>query len=226
MAGGLTRDQQNLVHETEQLLHEARYDPRFAETMRGRGYNEESWAHGESLLEGLTSSGRAFEKAQSAKYKATNAVRKQREQVWAHSSALAQSCVSLFQGQTDVLNALGLHARRKDGNGVSEISKPKKNSKIEQLLNWQRNLFNVALNHPVTAPVLATNGFPTDILEQGVAGVESLARADYVQEQAKEASTQRRSERDAAYKLLRTWLRCAQRIAKLAKKERAGGLVG
>ena len=76
----------------------------------------------------------------------------------------------------------------------------------------------------MTAPVLATNGFPTDILEQGVAGVESLARADYVQEQAKEASTQRRSERDTAYKKLRTWLRCAQRIAKLAKKERASGV--
>ena len=133
MAGGLTRDQQNLVHETEQLLHEARYNPHFAETMRGRGYNEESWAHGESLLEGLTSSGRAFEKAQSAKYKATNAVRKQREQVWAHSSALAQSCVSLFQGQTDVLNALGLHARRKDGNGTSQIAKPK--SRLS-LISW------------------------------------------------------------------------------------------
>ena len=50
----------------------------------------------------------------------------------------------------------------------------------------------------MTAPVLATNGFPTDIPEQGIAGVESLARAGYVHEQAKEASTQRRSERDAA----------------------------
>ena len=50
----------------------------------------------------------------------------------------------------------------------------------------------------MTAPVLATNGFPTDILEQGIAGVESLARAGYVHEQAKEASTQRRSERDTA----------------------------
>lgn len=224
MAGGLTQDQQNLVYETEQLLHEARYDPYFAETMRSRGYNEESWAHGESLLEGLKSSGRAFEKAQSAKFKATNTVRKQRDQLWAHSSALAQSCVSLFQGQTDILNALGLHARRKDGNGISEISRPKKNSKIEQIVNWQRNLFEVALNHTEITPVLVANGFPVDLLEQDAASVEALARADYVQEQAKEASTQRRSERDTAYKKLRTWLRCAQRIAKLAKKERASGV--
>ncbi|MCB0165328.1 MAG: hypothetical protein KDI79_13945 [Anaerolineae bacterium] len=37
------------------------------------------------------------------------------------------------------------------------------------------------------------------------------------------SSSQRREEWDAAYKPLKTWLRCAQRVAKPAKKERAGG---
>ena len=227
MAGGLTQRQQKLVHEAEQLLHEARYNPDFAEMMKGRGYGEESWAHGEALVATMKAGGRAFERAQSEKFKATNIVMKQREKIWAHSSTLSQSCVSLFQGQTDFLNALGLHARRKDGNGGSDISKPNKTGKIEQVLNWQRNLFEVAQNHTEIASVLSTNGFPPDLLAQNLASVEAMARAEYVQEQTKKFSTQRRAERDDSYKLLRMWLRCAQRIAKLAKKDRDdGGVLG
>ena len=37
MKGGFTQDQIAVVGETEQLLHEARYDPQFAEMMRARG---------------------------------------------------------------------------------------------------------------------------------------------------------------------------------------------
>ncbi|MCB0170037.1 MAG: hypothetical protein KDJ97_05750 [Anaerolineae bacterium] len=226
MASGLTQDQERIVYETEQMLHEARYNPHFAEMMRDRGYNEESWAHGEGMLGTVKSAGRVYEKAQSTKLKATNAFRKQRDALWVHSSSLSQSCVNLFQGETDYLNALGLHARRKDGNGISEISKPSKSSKIEQVLSWQRNLFDVALNQPEIAAVLTTNGFPAELLAQCAASVESLARADHIQEQAKAESSQRRAERDAAYKPLKTWLRCVQRVAKVAKKERASGLVG
>ena len=41
------------------------------------------------------------------------------ETMWQFSSALAQTCTVLFQGRTEWLNALGLHARRKDGSGTS-----------------------------------------------------------------------------------------------------------
>ncbi|MCB9078477.1 MAG: hypothetical protein H6631_12835 [Anaerolineaceae bacterium] len=223
MASSLTEQQQKEVHEAEQLLHEARYDPQFAETMRRRGYNEESWAHGENLVNTLKSAGRAFEQAQSTKLGAANTLKRQRESLWTQSSLLSQSCVTLFQGQTDYLNALGLHGARRDGNGISRISKPDKYSKMEQVVAWQRNLFEVAQTHAQIAPILATNGFPADILAEGAAAVETLARADHAQEQAKTAAVQRRTERDAAHKTLRIWLRCAQRIAKAAKKDSTGG---
>ncbi|MCB9077035.1 MAG: hypothetical protein H6631_05560 [Anaerolineaceae bacterium] len=223
MAGGLTQRQQDIIHEGEQLLHEARYDPHFAETMRGRGYDEASWAHGQVLLEAVKATGRAFEQAQSAKLGATNTVKQRRDQMWTHSSTLSQSCVALFQGQTDYLNALGLHGGRKDSTEVSRISKPKKQGKVEHVLSWQRNLFEVAQNHTGIAPVLAANGFPAEILAQGAAAVEVLVRAEHEQEQAKANVSQRRIERDAAYKVFRTWLRCTQRIAHLAKQERTGG---
>lgn len=55
--GGMTQDQVKIVGETEQLLHDARYNPHFAEMMRERGYNEESWAYGESLLADVKNGG-------------------------------------------------------------------------------------------------------------------------------------------------------------------------
>ena len=133
MKGGFTQDQIAVIGETEQLLHEARYDPQFAEMMRARGYNEESWAHGESLLNDAKAAGRAKEQAESTKLGATNTYERQREEMWQFSSALAQTCTVLFQGRTEWLNALGLHARRKDGNGTSQIAKPK--SRLS-LISW------------------------------------------------------------------------------------------
>lgn len=38
-SGGMTKDQTEIVRETEQLLHDARYNAHFAEMMRERGYN-------------------------------------------------------------------------------------------------------------------------------------------------------------------------------------------
>ena len=200
MSGGFTQEQKAIIGETERLLHEARYDPAFAENMRERGYNEESWAYGESLLNTAKGAGRAKEKAESTKLGATNSYMSQREKMWQQSSSLARTCVVLFQGQTDRLNALGLHKRRKNGNGTSEISRPRRTAKLDEVVAWQRNLFEVAQNQPEIAAALATNGFPAEMLEQGASEVEALVRANNVQEQAKTAAVQRRKERDAAFK--------------------------
>ena len=226
MKGGFTQDQIAVIGETEQLLHEARYDPQFAEMMRARGYNEESWAHGESLLNDAKAAGRAKEQAESTKLGATNTYERQREEMWQFSSALAQTCTVLFQGRTEWLNALGLHARRKDGNGTSQIARPNKSAKLDLMVTWQRNLFDMAQNTPEIAASLANNGYPADMLAQGAAGVEALVRANHVQEQAKGAAVQRRKERDAAFKLLTQWLRCAKQAAAFAKKTEERSLLG
>ncbi|MCB0198259.1 MAG: hypothetical protein KDJ65_40330, partial [Anaerolineae bacterium] len=158
------------------------------------------WAYGESLLNTAKGAGRAKEKAESTKLGATNSYMSQREKMWQQSSSLARTCVVLFQGQTDRLNALGLHKRRKNGNGTSEISRPRRTAKLDEVVAWQRNLFEVAQNQPEIAAALATNGFPAEMLEQGASEVEALVRANNVQEQAKTAAVQRRKERDAAFK--------------------------
>lgn len=215
ISGGFTQRQQLVVYEAEQLLHKINEQPQLALMMHERGYDDASWAHGAALLDAVKEAARVYAQAQSARLRATNRFRQQRDLIWAHSSTLAQSCVTLFQGQTDYLNALGLHGRRKDENGTSTISRPHKHSKVEQVVSWQRNLFEVAQSHPQIASNLATHGFPPERLVEGAAGVEALARAEFVQEQAKATVTQRRIERDAAFKDLRTWLRCVQRVARL-----------
>ena len=218
MSGGFTQEQKAVIGETERLLHEARYDPFFAEKMRDRGYNEESWAYGESLLNTAKITGRAKEKADSTKLGATNKYMSQREKIWQQSSSLARTCVVLFQGQTERLNALGLHKRRKDGNGTSEISRPRRTAKLDEVVAWERNLFDVAQNQTEIASMLATNGFPAESLAEGASGVEALVHANNVQEQAKTAAVQRRTERDAAFKVLVQWLRCVKEAAQLARK--------
>ena len=219
MAGGFTQEQKTIIGETERLLHEARYNPYFAEKMRARGYDEESWAYGESLLEMAKSAGRAKEQADSAKLKATNSYERQREQIWLQSSALTRTCILLFQGRADWLNALGLHRGRKGDDGTSRISKPRKTAKLDIVVAWQRNLFEVAQNQPEIASMLAKNGFPGETLAQGASGVEALVHTNNMQEQAKAAAVQHRKERDAAFKILVQWLRCVKEVADLVKKE-------
>ena len=226
MAGRFTKEQKTTIGETERLLHEARYDPYFAEKMRARGYNEESWAHGEALLGEAKAAGRAKDKADAVKLGATDAYKQQREQAWEQSSALAQACTVLFQGKAEWLSELGLHGRRKDGDGTSRISRPLKTANLDIVVDWQRRLFEAAQNNPGIASILANNGFPDDLLVQGAAAVEGLVRANNVQEQAKEAVVLRRKERDAAFKTLIQWLRCAKQAAALAKKEGERGLIG
>ena len=164
ISGGFTQRQQLVVYEAEQLLHKINEQPQLALMMHERGYDDASWAHGAALLDAVKEAARVYAQAQSARLRATNRFRQQRDLIWAHSSTLAQSCVTLFQGQTDYLNALGLHGRRKDENGTSTISRPHKHSKVEQVVSWQRNLFEVAQSHPQIASNLATHGFPPERL--------------------------------------------------------------
>ncbi|MCB0209453.1 MAG: hypothetical protein KDJ52_08990, partial [Anaerolineae bacterium] len=202
--------------ETEQLLHDARHNPHFAEMMRDRGYNEESWAYGETLLLQAKTAGNIMEKADAAKLGATNTYERKREQIWKHSRILAKTCETLFQGKTKWLGELGLHGKRKDGNGTSQISKPRKSAKFDTVVAWQRHLYEAAQTNTQIASILAANGFPGETLTQAASNVEALVQVHHRQEQAKATCMQRRRERDAAFKTLIQWLRCAQRAAELA----------
>ena len=64
------------------------------------------------------------------------------------------------------------------------------------------------------------------MLAQGASGVEALVQANHRQEQAKATAVQRRKERDAAFKALIQWLRCAQRAAEFVREEAEGSLLG
>ncbi|MCB9103663.1 MAG: hypothetical protein H6633_05375 [Anaerolineales bacterium] len=86
--------------------------------------------------------------------------------------------------------------------------------------------FEAAQTNTQIASILAANGFPADTLAQGAAGVEGLVQTNHRQEQAKATVMQRRKERDAAFKALTQWLRCAQRAAEFVRQDAEGSLLG
>ena len=69
-----------------------------------------------------------------------------------------------------------------------------------------------------------TPGARTAAAPAGASGVEALVQANHRQEQAKATAMQRRKERDAAFKALIQWLRCAQRAAEFVRAEAQGSL--
>jgi hypothetical protein len=118
-SSGLTKEQKVVIQEAEQLWREVQADPRFAESMRGQGYDQESWSHGTALVNALKTAGRAREEAKAAQLGATNTYNHQHERTWNRGKTLAQNCMTHFQGQTEWLQTLGLHRRRKGESGDS-----------------------------------------------------------------------------------------------------------
>jgi hypothetical protein len=221
----MTQKQKKLIHEAEQLLHNARTDPGMAEAMQARGYDQDSWAQGRELVEAAKAGARAREAAYSAQLGATDTFKHQYDETWDQSQTLAHVCIALFQGQAERLRLLGLHQRRRDNNGTSEISRPRKQSPLNIVVAWKRNLFEVAQSHAEIAPRVAAHGFPAEPLAQGAAAVEAVVEANHVQERAKDQARLSRIERDRAFEELRIWYRCVQKVVRLAMRDRRSGSV-
>jgi hypothetical protein len=219
MASGLTKVQKTMVQQAEQLLREAQSEPRFAETMQGQGYDEAAWTNGETLVKALKTAGRTKEKAKASQLGATNTYYHQLDMTWDRGKILAENCITHFQGQTELMQTLGLHRRRKDENGDSWIIRIEKSSPVNEIVFFLRNLYSVDQSQAEMAPVLADHGFPAEILATGAAEVEALVAADNAQENAKAEAARSKQERDEAYMTLKKWVQCARRAAVLARKE-------
>jgi hypothetical protein len=63
----------------------------------------------EGLIKQLKTAARSREEAKSIQFGATNAFNHQLDLTWDHGKALADNCMTEFQGHTDWLQALGLH---------------------------------------------------------------------------------------------------------------------
>lgn len=218
-SSGLTKQQKAIIKEAEHLRRSVQADAQFAEAMRNQGYDETSWSQGTALVKALKAAGRAREEAIASQLGATNAYKHQHDQTWGRGKTLSDNCMTHFQGQTDLLQMLGLHRRRKEENGDSWGIRIDKRSPLDEIVFHLRNLYQVAQTQTEIATVLAGHGFPGDILATGAAEVEALVAANDTQENAKAEVLRLRQERDETYMTLKKWVQCARRAAVLARKE-------
>jgi hypothetical protein len=213
MPKGLTKDQNNIAVEAEELFDEVRTDPDFAQKMAKRGYDEATWDNGRQLLADLLAQGRARAQTEADRFHATNRFHDLCDRSWDHILPLVQNSKSLFQGRPDLLTSLGLHQSRVNGNGKSRFKYPGKSAPFDQRALWQRNLLAVAQSDPEISAVLPENGYPMEHLATCAADVEAMFDANHAKERAVTALHHAVADRNDAYKRLFTWLRCAQRTA-------------
>jgi hypothetical protein len=154
----------------------------------------------------------ALAEAEAAKLGATDAVKQLRIVVWELAQRLKNICYIVFQGQTELLGRLGLHRSRRDSSDASYRPDMTRDTKLDILIPWLRNLVRVVQTSPEIASPLAKNGFPAEKLAELAAAIEALAEAQHVQEEATLNRTEACLKRNGAFKALAKWLRCAQSI--------------
>jgi len=97
MNGGMTKAQKKMVTDFSQLMHDIQTDPVFAEVMKKRGYDEDSWAYGKGLRDGAVEAARVREQAESVQLDSTNACKALRKKCANQSRLLADNSATFFR---------------------------------------------------------------------------------------------------------------------------------
>jgi len=216
---GMTKELERLLHRAEEFITNGQANAEVAAAMAEYGYDAERWAEGQTLLDEARAKARANEDTFAVQLGKTDAFNVAFDEAWDQSQSLAHLCAALFEGQTKTLRLLGLHKRRDEGTGESEIAWPQ-NRGLAHFLPWARNLYAVAQENSDVATLLADFGYAAERLSEETAEVETVAQADSEQEIAKAQAQQSTVERDEAVDALRAWSRKAETVAKLALKDR------
>ena len=216
---GMTKELERVLHFAEEFITNGQANGEVSAAMAEYGYDTGRWAEGQALLDGARAKVRANEEAFAAQLGKTDAFDAAFDEAWDQVQSLAHLCVALFEGQTETLRLLGLHARRDETTGESQIAWPQ-SRKLAHFLPWARNLYTVAQENEVVGGMLAGFGYSAARLGEEAGEVEAVAQTDGEQEIAKAQAQQSTVERDEAVGALRAWLRKAETVARLALKER------
>jgi hypothetical protein len=221
MNSGLTQKQQLLYQESQDLFDEIRSKPWLAEGMRDYGYDDNAWTHGKTVASTAFNLARARADAAAVQLGATDAFKALFNDSWPDFQLTMQTCTTLCQGNAEWMDLLGLHEARLNGNGTSQISKPRKDNAFTGTLIWLDRFYNAAQTHTEIAALLAENNFSAERVANDAARLVALKEADRRQDEAIAAKKQAVKDRNAAFRQLKVWLRRAQRHADVIKKKRA-----
>ena len=212
---GMTKALEGLLHRTEAFITNGQANDKVAAAMAEYGYDADRWAEGQALLDEAHAQVRANEEAFAAQLGKTDVFNAAFDEAWDQTQSLAHLCAVLFEGQTETLRLLGLHKRRDETTGESEIAWPQDRA-LTHFLPWARNLYAKAEDNEEVSTLLADFGYPAERLSEEGAKVEAMAQADSEQEIAKAEAQQSTVARDEAVDALRAWLRKAETVAKIA----------
>lgn len=217
---GMTKNLQREIRKAENFLTVGQTNTAISEAMANYGYDSDRWAEGQALLNTAKEKIQDNADAYAKQLGATDDYNDLFEEVWDQAQSLAHICSSLFEEDTETLKLLGLHKRRYEATGESEIAWPQRDRKVDVFLPWARNLYQKAQENTEIAQMLADFGYPADRLQEEAAEVEEIAAKDSAQEAAKAEAQQSTVERDDATAALKAWISRGEKVAKIALKDK------
>ena len=213
---GMTKELARLVNKCGIFLQNGRSNPEIKAALEKYRFGETQMAAGDGLVAEAKEKAGAFGTAKAMQLGATDDFTRLFDETWDQAQTLAELLAILFDGDTEKLVLLGLHKKRDEKTGDSELAWPRVQD-YSMFLPWARNLYAQAQG--MKAPMVLEY-FPAELgqLAEEAAEVEQLADLDHVQENAKAKKQHAREIRDEAAATLKAWWARAQKFARLALK--------
>lgn len=195
------------------------------------GYNEAELATGQQLYETVLAARTASHSAHGDQLGATGSVDELRERVENQVSALTQMARTIFAGNDEVLETLGLRlgARATPEAGATgetsdttttTVTRRQKTRTQAALLDRARTLYDAALQTPDLLAALTTVGYSKTRLESERAEVAALEQADATQEGAKADAKASTASQSSALEALNDWLARLRGVARAGLRDR------
>ena len=202
---GMTKEIEKLFYKGEQFLDNAAADPQASTLLAERGIDAAVLTQGRSLYDAARDAVAQNAADFAAQLQATDDFQAAYDASWAETQDLARVLAAAYEGQIEELALLGLHKRRDESTGESEIAWPRVKT-LAPYLAWARNLYAVLAGDTGLAATAAQFGYADTALAEMAARVETVSDLDDAQERAKAHTGQSTVARDEAVAAFKDWL--------------------
>ena len=182
-----------------------------------QGIDNGRLAEGDGLLVAAKTAVQISHETFAQQLQATDTLKAALDVSWAESNDLAKVMAAILKGQTESLALLGLHKRRDETTGESELAWPKRKA-LAFYVDWARNLYFEIQKAPLDATA-AARGYSAARLAAMADRVEEVSKANEGQELAKARAAQATVDRDTAVAAFKAWYDPQKLQAKIALKE-------
>ena len=189
--------------------------------LAGLGYDAAALAVGQATYNAAVAARQGSHNAHGVQLGSTLSVETTRATVERQVSALSQTARTLFTGNPEALEKLGLRMGERATPEASGEGSPRRPSdSLAALLDRARTLYNGALGDPVILAALEPVGYLQARLEDERTLVEGLELTDAAQESNKTSAQARTATQRETLERLNDWLTRLRGIAKPALRDR------